>query len=514
MLKRFALLSVMFVAVLAAFAVSSPRAQAGLFSKGSATPSPSPSPSALPTATPEPPDVAIPRLQARLKANPNDQDAMAQLASQFLGINRPDLAGQLTQHLLQMGDKNAQVYYLDGFAMNALGHLDAAINDLESASTIDPTNVAVLGQLADFYLKANRFTDAERIANRGLKLNPDEESSFTTAGSVYAAEQKYDEARAYFEKAASMAPKDSGPIFQIATTYSEQNNIPAALESIQRALALNPQDVQALVFKADLYAKQHDDAHTAAAYDDAAVAATDDQERAVIMVRKAAYFAAEKKNSQAEGVFQQAIAQYPKESSIHVAFGDYWMAQKNVTSAVSEYQLALKVDGGNGDALGRMAQLSMHDGKWTDAVGYLKQLIAVAPDPQAYAMLGQAYSFQHDYVNSKDACTKSFNLQRDPSTLGCIAGADFEMKNYKEAGQIFDVLDANAHGFLDQNPQLLYVAARSYQQLKQNDKAVSAYKRLLPMVKKGTKDYSNVVNTINQLSKPQPKAKTGKPTQH
>src|SRR5579863_9755133 len=109
----------------AAFAATTPSAQAGLFGGKSATPSPSPSPSALPTASPEPPNVAIPRLQAKLKANPNDQQAMAQLAAEFLQINRPDLAVQFTQHLLQAGDKTAQVYYYDGYAQQALGNAGA-----------------------------------------------------------------------------------------------------------------------------------------------------------------------------------------------------------------------------------------------------------------------------------------------------------------------------------------------------------------------------------------------------
>ena len=62
----------------------------------------------------------------------------------------------------------------------------------------------------------------------------------------------------------------------------------------------------------------------------------------------------------------------------------------------------------------------------------------------------------------------------------------------KEAAKIFDVLDHNARGFLDQNPTLLYIAAKSYQSADQCTKAVAAYKRLLPMMRKGTKDYTNV----------------------
>ena len=54
------------------------------------------------------------------------------------------------------------------------------------------------------------------------------------------------------------------------------------------------------------------------------------------------------------------------------------------------------------------------------------------------------------------------------------------------------MLDKNAKGFLDQNPTLLYIAAKSYQNANQCTKAVATYKRLLPMMRKGTKDYTSV----------------------
>jgi tetratricopeptide (TPR) repeat protein len=172
-MKRFvlsALIALGFAFV--AFASTTPSAQAGLFGgKAAATPSPSPSPSALPTASPEPPNVAIPRLQAKLKANPNDQQAMSELAAEFLQINRPDLTVQLTQHLLQVGDKTAQVYYYEGFAQEELGNGQAATYALEQASNLDPTNMGVLAQLAEVYLKANRAADAERVAKRAVTFN-------------------------------------------------------------------------------------------------------------------------------------------------------------------------------------------------------------------------------------------------------------------------------------------------------------------------------------------------------
>jgi tetratricopeptide (TPR) repeat protein len=506
-LKRFTLLLTMLVALGAALFVAQP-AQAGLFgSKASDSPSPSPSPSELPTATPEPPSVAIPKLQAKLKANPNDQDSMTLLAGQFLTIGRPDLSVQLTQHLLQMGDKTAQVYYLDGYGMDALGHDDIAITDLEAAENLDPSNPGVLEQLETLYLKANRFTDAERIANRAIVLNKGDAQSYTMLGSVYAAEQKYDDARTQFESAAAKDPKDPDPIIQIAQTYAQQDNIPMALQQITRAIALDPKNVEALVFKADLYARQHIDQQASDAYDDAIVAASDDAQKVQIVIRKAAYFVGEKKNAQAETIFLQGISQYPKVPQIYVAYGDYLASQKNLDKAKTEWQAALAIDDTDLDALNRLAQLSMQQQKYQDAVGYLKRVVAEQPDPTAFAMLGQAYSFLHDYPDSKDACSESFKLQRTPEMLGCIAGADFELKNYKEAAQIFDVLDNNAKGFLDQNPQLLYVAGKCYAQTNQRPKALNAYKRLLSRMKTGTKEYHEIEGYIADLSKPEPAKK-------
>jgi tetratricopeptide (TPR) repeat protein len=491
-LKQFALIALVFAGCAIGVASTTPSAQAGLFGGKKATPSPSPSPSALPTASPEPPSIAIPRLMAKLKANPNDQLAMAQLAAEYLQVSRPDITLQYTQHLLQMGDKTAQVYYYDGFAEEQLGNSSAATYDLEQASNLDPTNFGVLAQLADVYIRTNRFSDAERVAKRAVTFNKNEPAAVLTLGSVYAAEQHYDDARAEFEAAYALNKKDTAPLFQIATTYAEQDNIPMALQTVQRALAVDPRNIQALVFKADLYAKQHDDAHAVEAYDDAVVAASTDDEKVAIMIRKAGYFVQEKKDAQGVAIFQQMVTQFPKVSAGFVAYGGYLAAQRQYGPAVVQWQAALALDPISSGALLGLGEVSMQAGRLSDSVGYLKRYTQLSPDAQGFALLGQAYSREHDYSGARNACGRSFEIQRSPETLSCVAGADFELRNYKEAAQIFDALDRAAKGFLDQNPQLLYIAAKSYAGSNQCSKAAATYKRLLPMMKKGTKDYDTV----------------------
>ena len=492
-MKRFSLtLIVALGCAFAAFAATTPGAQAGLFGGKSSTPSPSPSPSALPTASPEPPSVAIPRLQAKLKANPNDQQAMSELASEFLQINRPDLTAQLTQHLLQVGDKTAQVYYYDGVAAQQLGNARAATYDFEQASNLDPTNMGILAQLAEVYLKENRAADAERVAKRAVTFNKDQPVALMTLGSIYAAEQKYDDARAQFEAAFVMNKKDTTPIYQIATTYAQQNNIPMALQTIDRALMVDPKSVQALVYKARSLrqAARRCESHRSLRRRHRGRAKR--RREGSDMVRKAGYFVSEKKNAQGEAILTQV------DHAISEGSGGLRRLRRLLRAAASmgqgrgQAKAALALDPDNAPALLSLGEISMQNGKANDSVGYLKHYTQVSPDAQGFALLGQAYSQTHNYAGARDSCGKSFEIQRSPETLSCVAGADFELKNYKEAAQIFDVLDKSAHGFLDQNPPLLFIAAKSYQNANQCTKAVAAYKRLLPMMRKGTKEYATV----------------------
>jgi len=112
------------VAIAGAFGIArtlgSGKVDAARPARPAASPTASATPAPLPTATPEPPNIAIPRLQTALRANPNDRQALSELAMQYLSINHPELALPLTQRLIAIGEKTAQVYFYQGSAEAAL----------------------------------------------------------------------------------------------------------------------------------------------------------------------------------------------------------------------------------------------------------------------------------------------------------------------------------------------------------------------------------------------------------
>lgn len=508
-MKRFLIAASCVAAFCGALAISAAPASAGLFGGAKAAATPSPTPLPLPTATPEPPNIAIPRLEQKLKQNPNDRDAMTNLAIEFMGINQPQAALTLTQRLLQLGSKTGQVYYLDGSAQEMIGNTQAALADFEQASNLEPTNLAVLSSLADLYVKANHMQDAERVATRAITFNKTEPRAYVTLGIVYASEQKWDDARAQFEQAYKLDPKDVTPLMQEAQTWVMQNTIPNALQVIDRAIKVDPNNVQVLVYRADLYGKQHDVAKSASAYDDAVAAAATPEEKASVMVRKALMYSGAKRPADAQATFEAAIKQFPQIASLHTAYGEYFLAQHDMQRGEGQLLEAIRQDKADVTALMDMAQIKQSQNRMLDAIGYLKQVTDVAPSAQAFAILGQAYVQVHDYSKAKDACSKSFQIQRTPDTLGCIAGSDYSLKNYKEAGQIFDVLNKQIKPYMDQNPQLLYMSAVSYTHLNQKSKAKDAYSRLLKLLKPGSKEYKQIKSQIADLDRA-PHKKNGK----
>lgn len=495
-MKRILLLASFAAALGSALAFSGPSASATLIA-ARATPTPSPTPVPIPTASPEPPQIAIPRLQARLKANPNDRDAMIELAGQFLGLGSPQAsqaALQLTQRVMQLGTKTAQVYFLDGSAQESLGNLQGATADFEAASNLEPTNLTVLQQLAQLYLRTNppRFADAERIANRAVTFNKTDPSAFVTLGLVLAAEQKWDDARKQFEAAYALNLKDISPLIQEAQTWVAQNTLPNALTTIDRAIAIDPKNVRALVFRAGVLAKQNNIAASAQAFDDAVAASTSDYEKASVIVQKALMYAAAKQPSQAQAVYEAAFRQYPTISTLHTAYGEYWMANRQPGRAEQQFVQATRIDKNDTSALIDLAQLKMGQNKPADAAHWLKQLSDVAPSAQTFALLGQAYVASHQYPQARLACAQSFQMARNPDTLACIAGSDYSMKNYKESAQLFTILDTQLKGYTTQHPDYLYMMGVSYQKTNQASKSCSAYTRLLKMMKKSSPQYKQI----------------------
>jgi tetratricopeptide (TPR) repeat protein len=506
-----------FIAVLSATVLA-----AGVSRAVAAAPTPAPaasaSPAPSPTPTPEALDVQIPRLEALLKTNPNDKDSMVQLAADYMSINRPDEAVVLTQKLIAGGTKTSQVYFIDGAAQAGLGKNDAAIASMEQARNLAPDNLQILVPLTQLYMGATRMADAERVAKSGLTLNPTSEDAAENFGFVLAAEKKYDDARAQFENAAQLAPKDPHPVVLEARTFEDQNQLGQAMPLLDRALGIDPNNLEALAGKAELAGTQHDVKTAVATYTTILGLMKDDVSRAGVTDQIAALYARENQDTDADATFRKAIDDYGSLPPAHLAYGDYLAAKKDLAGANREWTIAVGPNRDNPDALARLGQLAAQGNDFNKAIDNFKRLTeVVSADPRPYLMLGEAYMQNKNYDKAHDAFKASYNLAHSLESLAGIAAADQETHNYTEALQIYGMLAQNAD-LVKQQPGVLFNLATTYKNAGQTQKAKDTYTQFLGFLKPGSQGYTQVKQIIADLDRgsqpaPKPSAKPApKPT--
>ena len=494
-------------------AAAAPKAPA----KPAASAAASPSPAASPTATPEPLDQAIPRLEKALKSDPTNKQNQTELAADYIQINRPDLALPLTQKLLQGGTKTAQVYYFDGLAQNGLGHQRESLADLEQAANLEPTNAGVLGTLTRMYLQQNRPQDAERIAKRAVTFNKNDENALMAYGQVLAAEGKFDEARQQLEAATKVDPKDVRPILVEAATYEQQNAIALAAQLYDRAIGIDPTNVDALVGKARLAAAQHNVKDAIASYDAIYKLQTDPNDKVAVIDQEAVVYANEKMDSDADAAFKRAISEFPNVLSAHTSYGQYLLAKKDMAGAEREFVAGAGPNRDQVDAVARLGQLYAAQNKIPQAIDQFKRVSELAPnDPRSHLLLGATYSANRQFSQAATEFKASYNLQHTPDALMGLGQADLQLRNYNECAQVYDALDKGAPDLSKQNPTILYGLGQCYQGAHQLDKAKSAYQKLLGNVRPGSQASNEVKSLIAAIDRQQhgnakPSSTTKKP---
>lgn len=497
------------IAAIAA-AAAAPAGAAGPAPKPAASASASPAPA--PSATLEPLDKQIPRLEGIVKANPNDKESMANLAIDYLQVNRPDLAVQLTKKLLDGGTKNAQIYFTDGESNSALGKTNEGIASMEQAANLEPTNIMILQSLTQMYMRANRPADAERVAKRATTFNANSKEAFENYGFVLAAEKKYDEARAQFETASKLDPKDPHPLVLEAQTYEDSNALALAMQMFDRALAIDPKGLEALLGKAELASAQHDIKLAIATYNQILDQMPDNPRKAGVLDSMAVAYAREKMDTEADASFRKAIDDYGQLPAAHIAYGDYLAGKNDKPGAVREWTTAVGPNRDNPEALARLAQTAAEANDFTKAVDNYKRLTEVdANDPRAYLLLGQAYMAAKNFNAARDTFKAAYNLARSADALVGLAAADYASRNYNEAITIYEALDKNAAPLVKANPGLLFNMGKAYQGANQQQKAKGAYERFLAYIKPGTQGYTEVKKLIADIdtgSKPKSAAST------
>jgi tetratricopeptide (TPR) repeat protein len=134
---------------------------------------------------------------------------------------------------------------------------EAAKRALENAQKLEPNSTETLLALGYYqYMVARDFGAAKTTFIRISKMLPGSSDAPYALARVARREGNWDESIACFERALALDPRNVELLIDAATTYAVLRQFPAALKLFDRALDIAPSDAHVIAAKASIYQAQ------------------------------------------------------------------------------------------------------------------------------------------------------------------------------------------------------------------------------------------------------------------
>lgn len=203
-------------------------------------------------------EAAIAPLEASIRLDPNIPERLNLLAEAYGAMGRdPTRVARLYQRALQIQPDLANVRVNYGRFLETQGRLADARRAYERALAEQPWLVAAWYNLGTLALKEGKPEEAEQRLQEALRLNPLDPEVLGNLGLLYATQGNTERAGLLFERAIEAAPESAVAWGNLgAFTLNERRDFAKAVEQLTRAVALDPEYVDALANLAVAYYQQ------------------------------------------------------------------------------------------------------------------------------------------------------------------------------------------------------------------------------------------------------------------
>jgi tetratricopeptide (TPR) repeat protein len=338
--------------------------------------------------------------------------AFAQVASPQSQNSAPPDNRASAYYNFAMGRVYAELAQADGNK----DFIDKAIQHYREALKADPKAGIILDELTDLYLAINRLDDATALAQDILKQNPDNVDAHRMLGRIYTAalahapQGKIDERALHmaiqeYEKVTGKDSKDVESWVMLAKLYGTAGNAPDAEKAYNAALALEPDNEDALTGLAMLYGNMGDTKRAieklkaatdknpndrslrilAQAYEEQkdyknaadalrkAVALSPDDDRLARGLAEDLYFSDQ--TDEALKIYQDLATRSPRDPMIPLRMAEIYSNKRDYSKAHEAIDKAKKIDPDGLEPRVEEIKLSEFEGKFDQAITALNSLL-------------------------------------------------------------------------------------------------------------------------------------------
>ncbi len=182
-----------------------------------------------------------------LKIDPNYGAAEAALGETYW--HRYDLtkqkqwiasAQQACTKAVDLGNAGAEGHVCLGLLENGTGQYEKAVEQLQQAAQLDPTNDRAYRSLADAYQHLNQPDKAEETYKRAVAGRPQDWRGYTFLGAFYETQAEYEKAVAMWRRATELDPDSYTAFNGLGAALLYQGKDDEATPAFEKSIALRP----------------------------------------------------------------------------------------------------------------------------------------------------------------------------------------------------------------------------------------------------------------------------------
>lgn len=258
--------------------------------------------------------------------------------------------------------------------------MEKAIAAVKKASELEPKNVSYLQNLESFYMRLEKFTEAEAVCKKVLELSVDPWMKDWVAMeliNIYQRQDKLGELAARFEKELAQAPKELGNYKKLAELYQRNNERDKAIGLYEKASTDGIADRDIHDRLLNLY-EQSEDVDKAKKLVEKMIGISPGD--TYLYERLANLLARAGKTDEAKKTWSEFLKKTSGDAGAFSRFGDRLNEWGETDSAIEQYKKAQSLDVNNLWYTMRIADILISKEKFDAAEKELNNIIAKSAD--------------------------------------------------------------------------------------------------------------------------------------
>lgn len=284
--------------------------------------------------------LAIDKYQQALKLQPDNSEALVDIASTYIDLNECDRAEEAADKAVRLGEIQGRALLARGTAYGCLGKNELAISDLDKAISLNPKQPEPYMDRGLVYLHLAQIDRGVQDLKKSLELNPSSAPTHFNLAMAYYQKADYAGALKEMNQGLGLSPQNAEGYHWRGWIHWHLDQNEQAIADLSHAILLAPNN--STFYKARGWMRRYSNQLEGALADYNKALSLSPADPAAVLGRGYAYIGLHNyPNAQKD--FDRALSLLPKKPNAYLARSDLYLAQDRYALALADCDKAVEL---------------------------------------------------------------------------------------------------------------------------------------------------------------------------